>query len=521
MSPKYLVPILMLLCIAGFPQRSHAQSAGVEGSGQAGFTLRTGTQVVLTDVTVTDHDGKPVHGLKAEDFRIFDDEQGQQMRSFEEHGLDREAFAPAVAVAPGVYSNEIVKHPPASVNVLLLDTTNFQIPDQMYLSYKLTKFLKDLPADEPVAIYMRSGDDTVQLQGFTLDHQLLLAALKKAMPRFLPTGRENNHELDTLHQIALAMQQVPGRKNVLWFSGGSTQYLKSPIPVLDDPQTAEIRLRVYDELSANRIAVYPIDARGLSGESLGQGGWAQHLEMDKHADATGGKTFHDSNDLSGIAAKIMESDGSFYTLTYSPHDFHEDHQWHTIRVAVDGAKYNLSYRRGYFAGGSPPNGPDVQLMLAGIPMRRPDTRSAPIIFKARVLPVADKSLAASEPRVVMLGADRPVKKGTISYMIHYLVPVGAFTATTEKGKSSIELGVAVMAVNRNGLPGDHPVEKVTLNVNQEKLKRMPGTMVALDQRIDLREGENFLHVTVWDMTSGRLGTLQIPLEVAGQKAARN
>jgi hypothetical protein len=294
----------------------------------------------------------------------------------------------------------------------------------------------------------------------------------------------------------------------------------------DDMQTAVIRRKVYDELAVNRVAVYPIDARGLAGPLGGGLGLAemqkkqsQHSEMNVLAEDSGGKAFYEGNDLSLIAAKVMESGESFYTLTYSPHDFHEDHQWHTIRVTVEAEGYSLSYRRGYFAGG-PAKGQDVQLMLAGVPVARPDARSAPIVFKARVLPASDKSLAPSEAGVVMLGVDRPVKKGTVSYMIHYLVPAAAFTPKSEKS-GAVELGVAVMAVNHDGLPGDHPVEKVILNLNQEKLKQLPGAMLALNQRIDLREGENFLHVTVWDMTSGRVGTLQIPLEVLSQKTAKN
>jgi hypothetical protein len=43
--------------------------AGGFGS-QSGYSLQANSRVVLTDVTVTDKKGNPVHGLKASDFRI-------------------------------------------------------------------------------------------------------------------------------------------------------------------------------------------------------------------------------------------------------------------------------------------------------------------------------------------------------------------------------------------------------------------------------------------------------------------
>ena len=38
-------------------------------------------------------------------------------------------------------------------------------------------------------------------------------------------GREYLTDFETLRQIAVALSQLPGRKNVLWFSGGSMRFL--------------------------------------------------------------------------------------------------------------------------------------------------------------------------------------------------------------------------------------------------------------------------------------------------------
>ena len=80
------------------------------------------------------------------------------------------------------------------------------------------------------------------------------------------------------------MSQLPGRKNVIWFSGGRTNFLWPDELVLhDDAAWREL----YDELDQERIAVYPVDGRGLTVAIL-PGMAAQQGEMEELARATGG-----------------------------------------------------------------------------------------------------------------------------------------------------------------------------------------------------------------------------------------
>ena len=85
--------------------------------------------------------------------------------------------------------------------------------------------------------------------------------------------------------------------------------------------------------------------------------------MNDVAQATGGHAFYDDNAFKAITEHLLGSDGSFYTLTYSPRHLHFDNKWHKVHVEVDGAAYQLSYRSGYFADGSirgRPNPPPEQ-----------------------------------------------------------------------------------------------------------------------------------------------------------------
>jgi hypothetical protein len=47
------------------------------------LTLHAGTRIVLTDVTVTDRHGNPVHGLPASAFHISDNNEPEVLASFD------------------------------------------------------------------------------------------------------------------------------------------------------------------------------------------------------------------------------------------------------------------------------------------------------------------------------------------------------------------------------------------------------------------------------------------------------
>jgi VWFA-related protein len=480
------------------------------------YTLQASSRLVLTDVVVTDSKGNPVHGLKSSDFQILDDNKPQILASFEEHATAPVALLPQASITPGVYSNQFMMHLPPVLNIIVIDITHLNIPDQMYLNYELTRFINHLPPDQPIAIYWSTGPVTVPLQSFTSDRALLLAAVHKALPHFPPIGRFYYSDFSTLHQIAVDLGQVPGRKNILWFSGGSTLFLQPDPTVL---QSGYDYRYIYDELESSRIAIYPIDARGLSVTEPFHI-WAGHALMNDIAETTGGHAYYNNNGLDKIAATWLDKAGDFYTLTYSPANFRLDRKWHKVHVKLTGeyANYTLSYRHGYYAdpnfnGARRPQKPRQVLLSGGETMAKPDIRSEPIVFEARVLPASQTPPAATQGTAEAVATQLPPKKGTTPYSIRYMLPAGAFTPKNADGKDQIELGVA-FAFNDEGSATARLADRVTLTVNTDKLRQSPNALIPVDQQINLRKGQNFLYFAVWDMTSGRLGTLQVPLQVA-------
>lgn len=512
-----------------------AQTTGEPGSSnQAPYSLQVETRVVLTDVTVTDKHGNPVTGLMEDDFRVLDNGKPQKLASFEEH---REHLArPAEAsVTPGSFSNDYLRHPPPQVNVILFDTTTIGVVDQMYLFQQMKRFVDGLPAGEPVAVFTRWGNVAVELASFTDDHQTLMAAIKRAIPRLQQPGAWMASDLDTLQQMALYLKQIPGRKNLVWFTGGS-KLLLWPNPSMHSEVDPGLRRSLYDLLESERIAIYPIDARGLkvvnrvastnsaqkmqspydlTDAAVDPGAMAvgvQQMQMRQDAAGTGGSAYVNTNALALAAQRILATDGNYYTLTYSPNDLEDDAKWHRVDVKLARGEYQLSYRHGYFDDRSNRPGPTgntrTLLRPGGNKVEVPNEHSEPIVFNVEVA----SAPAATAPAP----GDSPLKRGQMRYVVKYVVPareVFAAKAKTQGDVGTAELGAAVWAFNHDGEPVARNAINVTLAVDERKATTAANPVVVFTQMVNLPKGRNYLYLALWNALTGRIGTLDAEVEV--------
>lgn len=516
MPPRLMLAVVVALLTLHASLSADAQANAGSGSPQSGYTFHANSRVVLTDVTVTDRNGNPIHGLKASDFHVFDNNKPQEIASFEEHRRDDVAPPAPRALPVGVYSNDYLAHPPRVLNILFIDLTNIEIADQMYLNYQLGKFFDTLKPDEPIAIYARPGDASILLQSFTSNPALLRAAVRRVMPRFPPLGREYMDDFQTLDQIARYLDQLPGRKNVLWLSGGSTLFLR-PGASVDGVAFRTI----YDELESQRIAIYPIDVRGLT---TAGGIWMmdQHGLMSDVAEATGGRAVYNNNGIAQAATDIVDHDGEYYTLTYSPAHFTYNNKWHKVRITVSGTNYTLSYRRGYFADGSVPGEPQSlfarrRLSAGGATDLVPPTR-APIIFEASIRPGAPTEISHEAPGTRT--PHRP-RKGTLPYTVRYSLPLEALEIKSVDGKWKVDCGAEIIALNSYGSLISHQAKRITFTLRDEAALHPAGVDLPLDQEIDLAKGDVYVYVAVFDMNSRRLGSLEIPYHVDTPKRSHD
>ena len=424
-----------------------AAQSDVQQNPQSGYTLQAHAREVVTDVTVTDRKGNPIHGLSEAAFHIFDNGKPQHLVTFKEHtGL--EPSAPLPESTTNIYSNDIVLHPPRVFNIILLDAINISVPDQMYLRQQMDQFVQKLPRDEPFAIFARNSDHIVMLANFTANHEELTKSINYELPRLI-TGvdRDYTTDLSLMEEICVYLEQYPGRKNVLWFKSGSPLIMG----LTPDPTTVAgyVDLRpLYDELEKARVALYPIDTRGLQLHAS----IAQELLMEDEADATGGHAIFNNNGLADATKQIADSDSSFYTLTYSPQEVKLDNRWHNVKVEVDGVHYQLSYRRGYFDDGSnlkQAEGPGRKRLLKN-GEAAPALHTEPIVFQVGLTPFDPAATKGHQP--VLQVSTTPPRKGERAYRLHYSVPMDAFTVQTANGEDHVSLGLAVFAFNKFGRP---------------------------------------------------------------------
>jgi len=321
-------------------------------------TISVTSREVVLDVVALDAKGHSISGLKPSDFALLEDGVPQTIKDVSEHhamsAADVAKVAPE-AMLPNAFTNAVPQGNTNSVTVILLDALNSPLHAQMYLREELIAFMKKLPPGNTFAIFQM--DDSMHLvQGFTSDRATLLQAVQSKRdrvirPDFLAPGNKQLRQ-QIMTQGLKAMEQYlaafPGRKNLVWFTAAvpHTVFGLSRNPFPDSVDYDNITERSANALSLSRIAVYPIDDRGLEVYAWNR---ASHEELDKIADATGGKAFYNNNGLREALTEIAETGSNYYTIAYSPTNTVWNAHHRDIELSVPGRKITLLYRHRYYA----------------------------------------------------------------------------------------------------------------------------------------------------------------------------
>jgi VWFA-related protein len=146
-------------------------------------TIRVSTRLVLVDVVVMDKQGKPVSGLKAEDFTVEEKGKRQKITFFQTPEAAQQINAPP-QLGPGLYSNKPeFRSPGGPLTVLLLDAANTPFSDQAYARQQMLKFVtQQFKPGTRMGVFTLTNSLQV-LQDFTGDPDVLLAGLKKYRPQ--------------------------------------------------------------------------------------------------------------------------------------------------------------------------------------------------------------------------------------------------------------------------------------------------------------------------------------------------
>jgi hypothetical protein len=93
--------------------------------------------------------------------------------------------------------------------------------------------------------------------------------------------------------------------------------------------------------------------------------------------------------------------------------------------------------------------------------------------------------------------------------------------TTANGKSSVDCGAAVIAFNDKGTMVGNHAQEIAFTLKSDAATHPTGKRLPFSVEIDLPKGDVYLYVAAWDLTSKRLGTLEIPYHVESLKKAKD
>jgi len=373
--------------------------------------MKVTTHLVQVNVVVHGKKNEPLDDLKKEDFKIFDNGQPQQIATFslESAKLAEEKLQKAPPLPQNTFTNrvELRPKPPNSVTVMLLDGLNTKFEDQTYARQQLIKMLGQLQPDDRVALYTL-GRELKIIHDFTTDASSILRVLGQAKGRINTEVADSNPEepntgddamdqfmreadqkiadyqtinrvlttLAALEAIANHVTRIPGRKNLVWISGGFPLQMGLDEFTVSDTQEkrtfSEEMERTAKALNAANLAVYPVDARGLmtdpglsasgkgnanprKGPQMGPNTKAMRSiqntqdTMEALAQRTGGKAYYNSNDLKNAIRGAIDDSKTTYVLGFYPTNTTWDGRFHELKVQTDRKGVNLRHRQGYYA----------------------------------------------------------------------------------------------------------------------------------------------------------------------------
>jgi VWFA-related protein len=526
------------------------------------------THLVLVDVVVYDKHGNHAANLTAADFTLRDRGQPQNIAVFSsEHAGESlvEKTPPPPQLPPDVFTNRPeylhVEGPPT---ILLLDGLNTAVTDQQSSHDAMLHYLRTQLKEGQKTAILALNDSLLLLQDFTTDPRFLIAALDKNKPRtswelsgpgtvqlsqaeaqdippnLLQTLDQLNQRhaaestdarvritLAALRSIARAVGGIPGRKNLIWVSSafpfslllGSSKYFDEERTYGDETRrTAEL-------LASARVALYTVDARGLSIGGKQSAGLidtiqqpdnlqsvdqqlanspdvtlGSHGTMQDLAKETGGLAFYNSNDITRAVALSAADGERYYTLGYYP-EGQWDGKFHRIEVKVAGHGLEARYRSGYFAA-------DVAKTLASENSQQRERRA----FEELRAALADPLPATQVTFRVRIPATQPSANAQVQ--IQFLVDTATISFDgVEAGRPHCSLDFMAAATSPEGkiITADGRTVDAQLKPDQYTQATQHGLFFSIP--LALAPGSYFLRLAVRDSPTGQIGTLTVPVSI--------
>lgn len=488
--------------------------------------------------------------------------------------------APASSAAGGarVFSNRAEPDSAATaVTVLLIDALNTRWADQVYARREMIRFLRQIHPEDRIGIYTMGGGSFGILHEFTQDASELVRRLAAWSPgadqvpmsfaaRDTDSGRQflkwlqgnfggagsdnglvpgdvgemmkneigiakhtdmedeggigpdrTTLTLKVLAAVASHLAALPGRKNLIWITGGV------PIP----PKHYWELVAAMRTVNNAHVTIYPVDARGLltlvpdasanfgtmapdSGYSGGPdyGGQATinagrynakiQDAMSEVAGRSGGRPLYNRNDIAGAIRDAYEDASVTYMLGYYPAEAKRDDKFHKIAVKLVGrSDIQLRYRKGYVDEATRASDP-----------------------KRRTKDLRDAVWSPIDATAVALTAHATSSLPAGSCDLALRIDVRGLSLEQDGTRTSGHFDLGVVQKNQEGEQFDWMEEGLDLQLTQQSYERVLREGLLYRRTIALNPRATVLRVIVRDTASGNVGSLTIPIKEIAEMVTR-
>lgn len=370
--------------------------------------FRTGINFIRVDVIVTDDDGNLVRDLDVADFQVFEDDEPQEIESFELIEIGPVPAADAEPARPVLNRNDEEREAARAdtrIFVIFFDDYHVRWENGVRAGRQVARFLREnlQPTDLVGVMYPLTPIDDVRL---TRDHEAIAEAAENFygvkydyQPRNMFEQRYAHYptqiverirtdvSLSALEGLMVRLGGVrEGRKNVLLISEGYSNYVPVELrsmnaELFDGPLQPTVGNERYEETAqffedagltfdlrdvystANRFnaTIYSLDPRGLAISEYDVSQRSVNRRTDDRmlrstrdtlyvlARETDGRTIMNTNDLRPGLDQMVQDSSGYYLLGYNSSRSPTDGKYHEIEVRVQRDDVDVRHRRGYWA----------------------------------------------------------------------------------------------------------------------------------------------------------------------------
>jgi VWFA-related protein len=536
-------------------------------------------RVVLVEVpvNVTDRDGRPVENLTAADFEVFDDGKKQPITGFEvldqrgtvhlpapgeppinpaarRHFLilfDLSFGSPAGVVAARRAARDFVVNRMKELDLGAVATYSTETgirllvsftTDRSQLAYAIdTLGLPSLAEhmSDPLGITITPPRNAMP-SGFGFRANAVGANPETGLDADVAEALENdilrqkslhalyrdrvNRMLNSLGQMALALDSVQGRKHVLFLSEGfDSRELSGATSKGAGAQEAEWTIRgqswrvdsdarfgsselkqtmqkALSLFNRSDCVVHAIDIGGLRagpetpGSDTGGGGQDSLYYI---AEETGGELLKNANNLSPAFEKLLERTGLIYILAFQPVRVPETGKFHTLKVRGRDKSWHLSHRTGYYEAKSYEKLTPIEKKLA-----------------------SSSAIAAAAPRTDipawLLAA--PFPTGSTSERVSVIVEIPGDRLLVEHSAPKMNVDLFVYAIDKKGTTRDYLFQTIGLELSKARETLRKGGLKYYGE-MTLPAGDYTLRTLVRNEETGRFGVTVAALTVPDGSAS--